>query len=376
MKCGFQKKVCTSKSPTSFSRKSLAEIIRKSYQAIKMKILLSTLLTILTLQISAQNYSTINFVNNYSRNFSFQIYLNLQPIGSINRGENLEFKIYSEGRISLIFIVGSERITGTIDVQNGNTYYYQLAFGNFKLLDEENGKKKFAKNTNTIKAEEDINNPICKSLKNKEENGPKQGTCFLVSQKGYFLTNYHVINGAKKVQIKGIGNDFSTLYGVDIVAYDVDLDLALIKLKNQNITFPQLPYGFSTETNPQGTKSFVLGYPLASAMGEEIKVTEGLISAKSGYKGTTSQYQFSAAVQPGNSGSPLFNDKGEVIGVINGKLQGAEGAGYAIKSQYTLAFMNNIENIQIENNKTTVTNLNFTDKIISLKNFIFIVQTE
>lgn len=132
---------------------------------------------------------------------------------------------------------------------------------------------------------------------------------FLISKQGYFLTNYHVISGSKTTQIKGIGNDFSTLYGVDIIAYDVDLDLALLKLKNQNINFDSVPYQLSLETSPQGIKTFVLGYPLTNSMGEEIKVTEGIISAKSGYKGSISQYQFSAAIQPGNSGSPLFNER-------------------------------------------------------------------
>jgi S1-C subfamily serine protease len=341
-----------------------------------MKTIFFTLLTILTLQLSSQSFSTINFVNNFSKNLNFQIYLNEQLAGSLNKDENLECKIYSEGRISIIIITGTERITGTIDVKQGNTYYYKLSFGSFKLVDEEKGKNIYAKNSNTIKMEEDRKNPICKSIRNDEDNGPKQGTCFLLNQQGYFLTNYHVISGAKTVQIKGIGNDFSTLYGVDVIAYDIDLDLALLKLKNQNINFPKIPYSLSLQTNLQGTKSFVLGYPLTTAMGEEIKVTEGLVSAKSGYKGTISQYQFSAAIQPGNSGSPLFNDKGEVIGIINAKLQGAEGAGYAIKSQYVLTFIKLIDSIQIDNNETQLTNLSFTDKIATLKNFIFIVKSE
>jgi S1-C subfamily serine protease len=190
------------------------------------------------------------------------------------------------------------------------------------------------------------------------------------------LTNYHVISGAKTVQVKGIGNDFSTLYGVEVIAFDVDLDLALLKLKNQNLSFEVVPYGLSFETSPQGTKAFVLGYPLTGAMGEEIKVTEGLISARSGYKGSISQYQFSAAIQPGNSGSPLFNDNGDVVGVINAKLQGAEGAGYAIKSQYVSTFLKLIDNIQIENNKTLTSNLTLPEKISLLKNNIFIVKSE
>ena len=237
--------------------------------------------------------------------------------------------------------------------------------------------EKSKKNTNNIiEVEEDRENPVAKSPPTDYE-GEKLGTCFLISKQGYFLTNYHVISGAKNVNIKGIGNDFSMLNEVDVVAFDIDLDLALLKLKNQNITFQDVPYSLNTEASAsQGTKVFVLGYPLTTTMGEEIKVSAGIISSESGYKGTISQYQFSAAIQPGNSGSPLFNDNGDIIGVVDAKLEGAEAAGYAIKSQYVNMFLKLIKNIQIEKNTTTLSNLPLTELVERLKGNIFIVKCE
>ena len=226
------------------------------------------------------------------------------------------------------------------------------------------------------KGEENPNQPFITASVVKSAPEAKQGTCFLINKQGYLVTNYHVINDVKTIKVKGIGGDFSTLYGVDVVAIDIDLDLALLKTKTQNINFGDIPYFISQEPTSQGTKSFVLGYPLTTSMGEEIKITEGIISAKSGYKGTVSQYQFSAAVQPGNSGSPLFNDNGDIIGIINAKLQGAEGAGYAIKSQYLMTFLKSIENLQFENNKSTISSLSLSEKATRLKNFIFIVTSE
>ena len=206
--------------------------------------------------------------------------------------------------------------------------------------------------------------------------GPKQGSCFVLNKQGYLLTNNHVIDGAKTIQIKGIGNDFTTIYAADVVARDIELDLAVLKLKNQNINFENIPYNISDDISNQGTKALALGYPMTSAMGEEIKVTDGIINSKSGYKGTLTQYQFSAAVQPGNSGSPLFNEKGEVIGVINAKLKDAEGVGYALKSSYLLTFLKNIDNFQLDKTATNLSELSLSDKVAKLKGFIFIVKAE
>ena len=78
----------------------------------------------------------------------------------------------------------------------------------------------------------------------------------------------------------------------------------------------------------------MLGYPLISTMGMDIKLTNGIISAKTGYQGDVSQYQISAPIQPGNSGGPLFDKNGNLIGIVCAKHTEAENAGYAIKVSY------------------------------------------
>lgn len=320
------------------------------------------------------------------KDFTFTIYLNEQQIGTIKRHENLSYKIYSEGRITVNLIIPpvpgvSNRVTTTIDVKSGNTYYMELGMAGYKikakLVDEEKGKASFAKNESTIKDEEDIRRPVGKISADAMSEGPKQGSCFVLNKQGYLLTNNHVIDGAKTVQIKGIGNDFTTLYAADVIAKDIDLDLAVLKLKNQNIVFENVPYHISDEISAQGTKSLALGYPMTTSMGEEIKITEGIINAKSGYKGTLTQYQFSAAVQPGNSGSPLFNENGDVIGVINAKLRDAEGVGYALKSSYLLTFLKNVDNLQLDKGEVAPLNaMPLSEKVAKLKGFIFIVKAE
>lgn len=346
------------------------------------KLFTSILICLFALSASAQNYSTINFVTNkVSGKNSFTVYLNQTLAGTLNKDENLSYKIYSEGRItvSVVLLIGM-RFTKSIDVKPGNTYYFELThfIGKVKTepIDEKKGKEIFDGNKTTIQGEEDINNPIGKISAASLTSGPKQGSCFVLSKQGYLLTNNHVVDGAKTIQIKGIGNDFTTLYEADVVAKDAELDLAVLKLKNQNITFESLPYSISDDISNQGTKAIALGYPMASAMGEEIKVTDGIINSKSGFKGTLTQYQFSAAVQPGNSGSPLFNESGEVIGVINAKLKEAEGVGYALKSSYLLTFLKNVDNLQIDKTPANLGALSLSDKVAKLKGFIFIVKAE
>ena len=157
---------------------------------------------------------------------------------------------------------------------------------------------------------------------------------------------------------------------------DADLDLALLKIKNANITFDSIPYRLSSETIQQGAKSLVVGYPLTPENGETIKATEGVISAKSGYKGSTSQYTFSGGVELGNSGSPLFNDKGDVTGLINAKLENDKWTGYAVKSPYIQAFLTSVENFSADMSTSTAANISLADKIAKLKNYIFIVNVK
>ncbi|HLP18791.1 MAG TPA: serine protease [Chitinophagales bacterium] len=328
-----------------------------------------------------QSYSTLNlYSSNMGAAVIVTVFLNDEIAGNMRDNENLQCKIYSEGRITVTVTVtepaANIRRTSVIDVKKGGTYYMAMKYNyTYSAVNEEAWKTYEPSITNVVKFEENKRRPIIRGGEDKDD-GPKQGTGFLVSKKGYVITNYHVISNAKTVQLKGVGGDFSTLYGMEVVAVDVDNDFALLRFKNQALVFEEPPYAISKSTLAQGSKAFVLGYPLAKSMGEEIKLTDGLISAKSGFKGSLSQYQFSAPIQPGNSGSPLFNENGDIVGVANAKLEGAEGAGYAIKSQYLLTFATLIDNFALPVTINQIKALSLNDKVSKLKNFIYIIKTE
>ena len=109
-------------------------------------------------------------------------------------------------------------------------------------------------------------------------------------------------------------------------------------------------------------------------MGDEIKLTNGLISSRTGFKGDITSYQISATVQSGNSGGPLFDKNGNIIGIINSRLP-VENAAYAIKTPYLLALLSSESNISVTSNGSLRTLL-LTDQVKQIRNFIYIVEVE
>jgi S1-C subfamily serine protease len=122
-----------------------------------------------------------------------------------------------------------------------------------------------------------------------------------------------------------------------------------------------------------GEDVFMLDYPLTSTMDDKIKLTTGVISSRTGHQGDVSQYQISVPLQSGNSGGPLFDRKGSVIGIVSVKNQGAENIGYAIKASYVRNLMESAisTNILPLNNK--ISTLDLSGKVNAVKNYIYYI---
>lgn len=148
-----------------------------------------------------------------------------------------------------------------------------------------------------------------------------------------FATNHHVVDGATNLFI--YFPETKAKYKAEVVTTDATNDLAIVKVTDPAFSgFPAIKYGFKKDAEDVGMGVFVLGYPLIDTMGEEIKLTTGVVSSRSGFQGNLSQYQISAPVQPGNSGGPLFNDNGELIGIVSAKHTGADNVSYGVKLSY------------------------------------------
>lgn len=163
------------------------------------------------------------------------------------------------------------------------------------------------------------------------------GSGFFISRSGHIATNYHVVDEMTKFQVEYYLNGKKYTYPAKVIATDPTNDMAIIRIEHKDFTsLPTIPYKLSTRTKDVGTDVFTLGYPLTFLMGEEIKYTKGEISAKSGFQGDIRTYQISVPITNGNSGGPLFDYDGNIVGITSGGLRKgiADNANYAIKSIY------------------------------------------
>ncbi|MGV8112762.1 hypothetical protein SDC9_66290 [bioreactor metagenome] len=203
------------------------------------------------------------------------------------------------------------------------------------------------------------------------------GTGFGISSNGIIITNFHVIDGAKTIKIRGINSDFNKTYKAKVLVSDKNNDLALIQIDDYSFTsLGTIPYTIKTGLAGVGENIFVLGYPLRATMGDEIKLTNGIVSSRTGFQGDITSYQISAPVQPGNSGGPLFDSQGNLIGIINAKHGGAENASYAVKTNYLTNLIDLLPNPPRLQTVNSLTGKTLTQQVEISKKFVYIIETE
>ena len=158
------------------------------------------------------------------------------------------------------------------------------------------------------------------------------GSGFIINQEGYILTNYHVVKGAQEISVT-LSNDVTTT--AQIVNYDENQDVAMIKITDESVEIPAtVELGDSDSLQP-GEEVIAIGTPLSTELSST--VTKGIISATSRSVAvqsgvTMNLIQTDAAINAGNSGGPLVNTKGEVVGINSSKISGeaVEGIGFSI----------------------------------------------
>jgi len=178
------------------------------------------------------------------------------------------------------------------------------------------------------------------------------GSGVIISREGYAITNAHVVQGETNLRATvWFAQTDGTLKRTDIddvelIAVNNHIDLALIKIKHpegQEFSFAPVQDMEKLET---GQNVFAIGNPL----GLERTLTQGVISTtQRSFDGLT-YIQTDTPINPGNSGGPLFNTKGEVIGITNMGIRGGEALGFAIPARYVKDFVRNRESFAYDRN--------------------------
>ena len=202
------------------------------------------------------------------------------------------------------------------------------------------------------------------------------GSGFFIDGNGYIATNYHVIDGASEIEVDFIKDNQKQSCKAKIISSDKQNDLAIIKIEDDKFKpYIKLPYSFKSTISDVGSNVFALGYPMAlTVMGEEVKFTDGKISSKTGFQGEITTYQISVPVQPGNSGGPLFDYDGNIIGIINAKIMAADNVSYAIKLTYLKNLIDVIPDKLILPSDISISQKTLTEKIKVLSNYVVLIK--
>lgn len=204
----------------------------------------------------------------------------------------------------------------------------------------------------------------------------KGGTGFIIDAKGYLVTNNHVIEGANNVAVQN--SDGKEFYAT-VVYSDASTDIAILKITDKDFkALPAVPYAFSRKQADLAETIYTMGFPR-----DEIVYGQGYLSSRTGYDGDTLSCQIDIPVNRGNSGSPVLNYNGEVIGIVNGRQKDAQGSAFALQSRNifnALSKLKEKENADSTakslklNTKSSLNGMNHLQQVKKVQDYIYMVK--
>ena len=206
----------------------------------------------------------------------------------------------------------------------------------------------------------------------KEIDYKSGGSGFIIDPKGLLVTNAHVVKNAKNIAVQNkSGNSFNAR----IVFIDAGKDLAILKIEDDNFKpFMSIPYSISKSSTDLAEPIYTLGYPR-----DEIVYGEGYLSAKTGFNGDTLSCQISIPANPGNSGGPVMNKQGEVIGILSTREAAAEGVVFALQARHIYKALNELKKDTSYQrtrlpHKSSLNGLERTQQVKKVEDYVFMVK--
>jgi serine protease Do len=196
----------------------------------------------------------------------------------------------------------------------------------------------------------------------------------LIDSKGYLVTNAHVIKNNKKgIVVKNSkGEEFRAV----VVKTDAARDIAILKISDEDYKpAGNVPYGIRKSSTEIAEPIFTTGYP-----DNKFVYGEGYLSSITGFNGDTLSCQIAVAANPGNSGGPVFNKNGEVIGILSTREEQADGVVFAIQSKYIVQMVNELKkadtsltHVKLPAN-SQVRGLDRVQQVKKIQDYIFMVN--
>ncbi|MDB5157056.1 MAG: serine protease [Mucilaginibacter sp.] len=198
------------------------------------------------------------------------------------------------------------------------------------------------------------------------------GTGFAITADGLIATNYHVVVGANAVSVQNAQGDS---YKAEVLYAEPQHDIAILKIVDKTFEgLDAVPYTFKRAESNIAEEISTYGYPEGYPT-----YSPGSLSSLVGQNGDSVHYKVTIPINPGNSGGPLWDSKGNIIGITDAKQSQAEGEHFAIKSRYLLNAIKNIPADSLSkkvilNKKNTLAGLSDAQKIEKTKSFVFMVK--
>lgn len=244
----------------------------------------------------------------------------------------------TDGRKVVVDYIATSCSRGYGSGSDQNGAKFNVIFG----LEEEAAKSELAKLAGNIGKKPDL--PVYRPKEVRKEKGFATGTGFFVSTNGHLVTNFHVIEGSNDITVS-LPSQGST-FKARVIQNDPANDIALLKIEKATQPIPIA----SQFSRSKGDEVLTLGYPLVSIQGQEQKASFGRINALTGIKDDIRFLQIDIPIQPGNSGGPLLDDRGLVVGVVTATLNQLialrasgslpQNVNYAVKSDYIMPLLN------------------------------------